>query len=409
MVIVKLYTQIILYYSIVLLFRQSMEEGKLVRWTIGITLLIVLVTQLSPLARAASDPMAELQKAEQQLEYIRKQQDLTKNQLADTYWRAREAQALLVTAEHELALANSRLAVATNQLTVVQAELVQVEADLVEARKRFESHRSTLATRVRALHEEGRINYIAVLFGSASFNDFITRFDLLKVIVKRDVRLFDTVKEERRSLEEAKVAVTERRTRLTELRAQAETNRTLIVTKRQERETAIRDLEGLKKRLELQVDDFEKQEEAMREKVAEIQRELARRAGRFIPAFPIKPVVITSDFGNRIHPILGTWRMHSGTDFSAYRGQPVYAIEDGLVIVAGWSNIYGNLIVVDHGGGIASWYAHSDQMLVRVGADVKRGQQISRAGSTGQSTGPHLHLEIHINGKPVDSMEYLKP
>jgi murein DD-endopeptidase MepM/ murein hydrolase activator NlpD len=380
-----------------------------VRWTIGFTLLITIVAQFSPAVRAASDPMLELQKAEQQLEYIRQQQELTKNQLADTYWRAREAQALLVAAEQELALANSRLAVATNQLTVVEAELVQVEADLVDARARFESHRSTLSSRIRALHEEGRINYIAVLFGSASFNDFITRFDLLKVIVKRDIRLFDVVKEERRSLEQAQIAVTDRRNRLTELKAQAETNRALIVTKRQERETAISELEVLRRRLEVQVDDFDRQAQETREKVAEIQRELARRAGRFVPSLPLKPVSITSDFGSRIHPILGTWRMHSGTDFAAFTGQPIYAIEDGLVIVAGYDYTYGNLVVVDHGGGIASWYAHADSLLVRIGADVKRGQQISRAGSTGQSTGPHLHLEIHINGKPVDPMEYLKP
>lgn len=116
---------------------------------------------------------------------------------------------------------------------------------------------------------------------------------------------------------------------------------------------------------------------------------------------------ISSGFGMRRHPIFGTGRMHTGVDFGAPMGAPIYAATDGVVVSAGWRGGYGLAVVVDHGGGVATLYAHSSRLNVAPGQRVSRGQVIAATGSTGQSTGPHLHFEVRVNGQPRDPMPYL--
>jgi len=378
-----------------------------VRWLLLAVMVVGMLVEAAPAAQA-DDIQKELQRAQEQLDLLQKQKQQAKNLLADAYWLAEQARIQLQTAENELAQANSRLAVVSNQLTMAQEELIVVETELAVVTEKAQEQKELLSKRIRGINESGRVSYLAVLFGSNSFGDFLSRYDMLKVIVSRDAQLFDGVKKDRQELEIKQAEVANRRARLTDLKMEAERNRIAIVGIREERQVATRSLDANRRRLEAQYSEYDRQEQQMRESVAEIQRRLARAAGRFVPQFPVSPVRITDSFGGRMHPILGTWRQHNGTDFAANMGQAVWAIEDGLVIVSGWNDAFGELIVIDHGGNISSWYGHSSKRLVRVGDPVKRGQRIADAGSTGWSTGPHVHLEIHMNGKPVNPMEYLK-
>jgi murein DD-endopeptidase MepM/ murein hydrolase activator NlpD len=116
---------------------------------------------------------------------------------------------------------------------------------------------------------------------------------------------------------------------------------------------------------------------------------------------------ITSGYGYRTHPILGYSRLHSGTDFGAISGTPIVAASDGVVVTAGWLGGYGNAVVISHGGGVATLYAHQSRLAVGPGVRVHRGQVIGYVGSTGMSTGPHLHFEVRINGVTTDPARYL--
>ncbi|TCP69224.1 M23 family metallopeptidase [Baia soyae] len=124
---------------------------------------------------------------------------------------------------------------------------------------------------------------------------------------------------------------------------------------------------------------------------------------------PIKSPTISSGFGTRIHPISGKAKHHNGIDFPKPVGTPIYAAESGIVKKAGPSKGFGNLIVIDHGGGVETWYGHmySNMIYVREGQTVTKGQNIAGVGSAGGSTGPHLHFEVHINGTPVNPAIYL--
>lgn len=117
---------------------------------------------------------------------------------------------------------------------------------------------------------------------------------------------------------------------------------------------------------------------------------------------------ITSPYGMRTHPILRTKRMHTGIDIGAPKGANVVAAENGKVIFAGWNNAYGQTVIISHGGNITSMYAHLTSYSVKVGQEVKKGAVIAKVGSTGWSTGPHLHFEVRKNGNTIDPMPYLK-
>ncbi|SMO80423.1 peptidoglycan DD-metalloendopeptidase family protein [Melghirimyces algeriensis] len=134
---------------------------------------------------------------------------------------------------------------------------------------------------------------------------------------------------------------------------------------------------------------------------------LVTSGGRFGP--PVKNMNVTSSFGMRFHPVKKVYKLHTGTDFAGGVGTPIYAAGDGVVTRAGPSRGYGNLIIINHGNGLETWYAHmfSHQIGVRVGDRVKRGDHIAGIGNAGYSTGAHLHFEVRYNGKPVNPMPYL--
>ncbi len=141
--------------------------------------------------------------------------------------------------------------------------------------------------------------------------------------------------------------------------------------------------------------------------------DLCRRHDEMLACIPaIQPVAnkdlrqTASGYGNRIDPIYKTVKFHAGMDFSAFTGTPVYATGNGVVRKAGWEGLYGNCIEIDHGFGYLTRYAHLHKIEVRVGQKVVRGQTIGRVGSTGKSTGPHLHYEVHVKGKVVNPINY---
>jgi len=383
--------------------RVRQGSARTLRWFLVSALVAVLLTQAAPPTRA-DDSLSDLNK---QLQEIQRQKQNADNELARVNVEATEATKQLELVIQEYTVANGQLQVLKAQKAVAEQDLKKTDAELKEAEVKYAIRKQTMASRIRSINEEGRVNYLAVLFGATSFGDFIARFDMLKMVVKRDGELFAVIRTEKKGLEDKKAAAVEKKMRLETLVAQETERADQVAAKKAEQETVSRTLDRRKSSLIDQLDDYDRVTQEINQKIWEIQQREKRKGGKFAPLWPVKNSSITDVFGPRLHPILGVWRQHNGTDFAVRHGTPVYAIEDGVVIVAGWNDAYGNLVVIDHGDGVASWYGHSSRLLVKQGQAVTQGQQISEAGSTGWSTGPHLHLEIHANGKPQDPMGYL--
>lgn len=380
------------------------------RWRRRMLAAVLAALTLPALAPSAqADPLEDLQRAQEALDQLEAERSEVSNAYARTTAEAKETQLLLQRGQAELAIAQNHLVDAQARLKQSEEALVKVEAELEAARVEFERRQQMLHTRVRALNEEGRVRYLDVLFGATSFSDFLSRLETLRVIVAQDAELFKEIRLERLALQEKRDEAVALRDELANLRALAQVRTLEVQAKVEETNRYAAALEQQRRSLLARHAEMDRDEERLQEMVAQAQRELARQSGEFRPIWPVRRPVLTDYFAMRWHPITGEYRMHNGIDLGATTGDPIMAADDGWVLTAGANGTYGNLVVVDHGNGVSTWYAHLSAIDVWVGQEVKVGQELGKAGSTGWSTGPHLHFEIRMEGKAVDPLDYLPP
>lgn len=341
-----------------------------------------------------------------------------------------EAEKTIGTVYEQLHAIQIELDTATAELKQVQADRIQLdkditktEAELKAAQARLQSREKVFYKRVRDIYINGRLSYLDVVVGSKDFSDFANRMEMLKRILQSDMDLINTIKTEREDIASKKAKLEEDRAKVLELEKVAQEKQNLINQKKAERQAV----------LERAMNDRDTAERAYNELMASsasitamLQQRAAERAAAAAAAASqggggggatwvqgtgqlAAPVVapITSDFGWRIHPIYGTRRLHAGTDFGVDEGTPVHAADGGVVVEAGWVSGYGYTVIIDHGNGMSTLYAHNSDVAVSPGQTVSKGQVVSYSGNTGGSTGPHLHFEVRINGEPTDPMGYL--
>lgn len=294
------------------------------------------------------------------------------------------------------------------ELDATEARIDENEDKLKVLNKDFAVKRDQLAKRVRDIYINGQINYLDVLFGAKDFQDFFTRMDLLKRVIQQDYDLVQVVFAEKTAIETSQKELEKDKTAKEKLVASA-ADRKKEAEKKQAAKQAIID------KMET---DRATQERIINENLAASKEvEQMIRNSRYQPASPALsgggalnwPLggPITSPFGWRVHPITGASRFHSGIDIGGDYGDTIHAAGAGIVSYAGWISGYGYAVIIDHGGGISTLYGHNQALLVSEGQSVSQGQAIAECGSTGNSTGPHCHFEVRVDGEPVDPMGYL--
>ncbi len=294
------------------------------------------------------------------------------------------------------------------ELNATETRIDENEDKLKVLNKDFAVKRDQLAKRVRDIYINGQINYLDVLFGAKDFQDFFTRMDLLKRVIQQDYDLVQVVFAEKTAIETSQKELEKDKTAKEKLVASA-ADRKKEVEKKQAAKQAIID------KMET---DRATQERIINENLAASKEvEQMIRNSRYQPASPALsgggalnwPLggPITSPFGWRVHPITGASRFHSGIDIGGDYGDTIHAAGAGIVSYAGWISGYGYAVIIDHGGGISTLYGHNQALLVSEGQSVSQGQAIAECGSTGNSTGPHCHFEVRVDGEPVDPMGYL--
>ena len=369
--------------------------------------------------------------------YQAQDEDLTnqlsniQQQLTNEANKKLEAEKTIGTVYEQLHAIQIELDTATAELKQVQADRIRLdqditktEAELKAAQERLQSREKVFYKRVRDIYINGRLSYLDVVVGSKDFSDFANRMEMLKRILQADMELINTIKTEREEIASKKAKLEADRAKVLELEKVAQEKQTIINQKKAERQAV----------LERAMNDRDTADRAYNELMASsasitamLQQRAAERAaaaaaasqggggggatttwvqGTGQLAAPVN-APITSDFGWRIHPIYGTSRLHAGTDFGVDEGTPVHAADGGVVVEAGWISGYGYTVIIDHGNGMSTLYAHNSDVAVSPGQTVSKGQVVSYSGNTGGSTGPHLHFEVRINGEPTDPMGYL--
>ncbi len=295
----------------------------------------------------------------------------------------------------------------TEQLAKGKAEQEQIAAYLRAQTVKFDEVREQVRQRLRSIYAQGESSSLSLLVGTQSIGDLATRKALVERIADRDRELFSQVRILRDQILEKKKEQDVLVAKIAELNATQKQDLEELEAARAKKKQIYSVLKAQEDLLETQYNQMQRESRVIEQQIFEIQ---SRTTGT--PIFKGKFIMPvngrrSSGFGVRTHPISGRRKMHNGQDIAAPSGTPIKAAGAGKVIAATYLNGYGNTVIIDHGGKISTLYGHCSRLFVRVGQSVTQGQKIAAVGSTGYSTGPHLHFEVRVNGKPVNPMSRL--
>ncbi|MCI5836862.1 MAG: peptidoglycan DD-metalloendopeptidase family protein [Veillonellaceae bacterium] len=347
-----------------------------------------------------SDQLAEVQS---QMQEQQRRKELAEMEIGSVSEVLRSIQA-----ELDVALAELRQIEA--ELSAVTAKIQVTEQELAEAQARLERREAVMNKRLRDIYMHGKLNYLEVIMGAKSFGDFVNRLEFLKRIVSADLRLIEEIRKEREVILAKKQVLEEQRLELARLQQQAQAKKDMVEEKKEEQLIVLNRLQYEKSLAEESYNELQATSQAIEERIRARQNagtsagQATQGTGVFM--WPVQGP-ITSPFGYRIHPIFGTQIYHSGIDIGVDSGTPVAAADSGVVVDADWLGGYGYAVIIDHGNGLSTLYAHNSELIVSPGQSVQKGQTIAYSGSTGYSTGPHVHFEVRVNGSPVEPLDYL--
>ncbi|NDO50770.1 peptidoglycan DD-metalloendopeptidase family protein [Lachnospiraceae bacterium MD335] len=322
----------------------------------------------------------------------------------------------------ELTAAQTRITELTDMISEKESEIVQTKAELEEALEREASQYDAMKLRIQNMYERGTDFYFEAIFSAASFGDMLNRADYVEKITESDRKILDNfrttreyvevckaqLEEEQELLEKAKVKVEQEQESLETLISEKQTEINAFQADINDKEAVLREYEAeiAARNAEIKaLEDAVKAEQAALEAASNPKRKYD--GGMF--AWPAPSYTrISDDYGDRMHPTLGIKRFHNGVDMAAPGGSPILAAYNGTVVAAAYNASMGNYIMIDHGDNLFTIYMHASALYVSKGAEVVKGQKIAAVGTTGRSTGNHLHFSVRLNGNYVNPWGYLK-
>jgi murein DD-endopeptidase MepM/ murein hydrolase activator NlpD len=352
-------------------------------------------------------------------EDIHKKIEQTKKKLNQTRQRERRVLGSLLKTQQELEKINDNLErlnlnldKTEQRMDMINSELDNAQADLEKIKTEIGGRKGVLDQRLITIYKYGYQSSMEILFRSRSFSEFVYRFEMVSSYVRADLHILKTLQEQQDVITQKRAEIAAKQQELLEqkktysrLQAQNEAEQNRRITMMRDKKEELSLLQNDRKVLEAALDEMERISKEMEAQIKSLQKNNpALGSGKFI--WPVRGR-ITSYFGWRNHPILRKKKYHSGLDIAVPTGTPIAAADAGVVIFCGRNGGYGNMIALDHGNGLSTVYAHCSELLVTKGQTVAKGDIVAKAGSTGLSTGPHVHFEIRKNGVPVNPMSSL--
>ena len=333
-----------------------------------------------------------------QLEYVQ-------DELSDTMLMVQETEDQVMQYEQEIQDMQT-------QMDDLQLSINDATNKLAVASQDYNTKKEILAQRLVAMYEAGDTEYLDVLLKSTSIIDFISRYYIIEEMAEYDNELINQVKTEKDTIETTRQQLETQQDEIQSIKAQSEQATIVLSNMRTLQQSYIDQLSEDEKELQEQITAYKQDQLAIEEQImlaTGMNVDIQYSGGEMLWPVAASGTVITSNFGMREHPIQGVVKQHTGLDIAGVpSGTPVVAAADGVVTYAGWLGGYGNCVMINHGDGVVTLYGHGSEILTTVGTEVKQGDVILAVGSTGNSTGPHLHFEVRVNGQYTNPLNYVK-
>ncbi len=381
--------------------------GKSTKRVIAVLLALLMVFVCTPFSFADS--------YDDKLKALKSERDAMQGDIKDTQSQLEQGKQKVKQLESEIKTLDNRIYQTEVEINELGLQINDTKTQITEALDRLnkkqaelDAQNDALNMRLRSMYKNGDIGLLSVLLGSGTLTDLMTNMDMVQRIYDYDAKLLASLEDQYEVINQEKQELLDLKANLLELQDEAEKKKASLeadqIAAAQKREQ----VQQSNKDLEAQIDAMKKEADALSAQIKLLQSSRAYVGGKMM--WPSQSSTrVTSPFGNRLHPILKVYKLHTGIDIGAPSGTNILAANDGTVISAGYNNSYGYMVMLDHGGGIVTLYAHCSKLLVSKGDAVARGQVIALVGSTGMSTGPHLHFEVRINGVYKNPLEYVTP
>lgn len=306
--------------------------------------------------------------------------------------------------DKEISKISGQVAYLDTNINVTQGDIKTLEEDLAQ-------QTDTMGKRLVFAYEEGsNVSYLEVLLAATDIQDFLTRYDYLASIVDNDANMIEEIDRKKTELDIKKNQLESQKNQMEDLKQEQQDKKEELRNDKEQKKDVLDNVVKERKAYEQALNELEQASAELETLIRSIQGgSNEKQLGTGVYTWPCPGHGgISSPFGMRYHPILKTRKMHTGIDITAPSGASIVAADTGTVIYSGWMSGYGQVIVINHGGQMSTLYAHQSTLLAAKGASVAKGQVIGRVGSTGFSTGPHLHFEVRVNGSPVDPTGYVR-
>lgn len=384
----------------------------------GLAVLIAAVTVLVCVPSAAHTVSAskltdsKVQSYESQIAAIEAQMASLKTKMTNASSNIEKTIAEKEALDREITLLIQKVDLTSAIITELNASIDQKNSEITDKETAYANKYALFKERLRVSREDGQAGYLEMLFGATSLSDFLSRIDRIGVMLEYDVRIMNELQTDKTNLESARALYNTQKSEQESYLADLRADEAELEKKRQQAESYLTRLEGDRDNyIALYEKNLAAEEQLQKELQAYLKELEAKQnnkyvGGEFMWPVPQTYVRVSSEYGGRTSPITGKYEFHNGIDIPAAYGTDIYASNDGTVTIATnhWS--YGNYIMIDHGGGYATLYAHCSKLLVKKGDKVKKGQVIAKVGSTGYSTGNHLHFSMYEKSAHTDPRKW---
>lgn len=297
-----------------------------------------------------------------------------------------------------------------DEIIKIQNEVSKVEKDLEDATIIYVKQKQLLDERLIEIYEAGDTNYLEIVLGAKSISDFFATYYIVSELTSYDIELLEFVENKKKEIEQNKSKIEEQKKSLDNKQKNLAKTEIALSNARVLRQNYITKLSQEEQDLQAKIDEYNAQINLIENEIRSLAKVV--NFGEDYSGGPMQwPIPghthITSNYGMRVHPITGVYKLHTGVDISASMGTEFKAIANGVVVKAEYNSAYGNMVIIDHGGGVQTLYAHGSEIVAKLGQVVNAGDTVLKVGSTGYSTGPHAHFEVRINGSPANPLDYV--